>query len=162
MKKLNFIFMMFLLALLVIPACQTTSVDTRAEADAIRNLEDQWSAAVLAGDIDKILSLFASEGVEMDPNAPIFVGLQAIRKANESWFSDTTILFNTYSYKIDTIEVSTSGDLAYVRGTSRISQNTPNAPIVIRNKWIDIWKKFDGKWKVIVNIGNMDNPLAGQ
>ena len=160
MKKSTCIFTTFLLILLVISACHTTKVKINADVNAIHNLEDQWSAALQARDVDKILSFFASEGVEMDPNAPIFVGPQAIREANESWLSDTTILFKTYTYTINPIEVAVSGDLGYTRGNSQVIKNTPDGRIVIRTKWVDIWKKIDGKWKVIVNISNSDNPLA--
>jgi ketosteroid isomerase-like protein len=109
-----------------------------------------------------VLSFFASEGVEMDPNSPTYIGPQAIREANKSWLSDTTILFKTFTYTIDPIEVSASGDLGYARGTSRVKKTTPNGPVEIRTKWVDIWKKIDGKWKVVVNISNSDNLLTGR
>jgi ketosteroid isomerase-like protein len=162
MKKFNLIFVMLTLILLVIPACQTNKVDTLAEADKIRNLEHQWTAAIQSKDIDKNLSFFATEAVAMDPNFPIYVGLPAIRTGFETWFSDTTILFKLSLDIIDTIEVSASGDLAYVRGSSRHIQNMQSGLSESSAKWIDIWKKFDGNWKVIVNISNSDKPLLGE
>jgi ketosteroid isomerase-like protein len=95
----------------------------------------------------------------MKPNTPISIGLQAIRKERESSFTDTTMLYKTYSSKIDTIEVSASGDLAYVRGTDRITTKTPNGLVDDMGKWVDIWKKINGEWKVVVNIWNSDMPL---
>ena len=150
-----------LVAVTIITACQlkTASVDARSEANAIRNLEDQWTVANKAKDIDKIVSFFASDAVVMEPNMPISVGIEAIRKSQESWFSDTTVLYNTFTATIDTIEISASGDLAYARGTGRLSINTPNGPVEEVDKWIDIWKKINGEWKVIVNIWNSDKPL---
>jgi ketosteroid isomerase-like protein len=154
--------MTFLLILLVLSSCQNNKADMNADAKAIHNLEDQWSSALQARDIDKVLSFFASEGVEMDPNLPIFAGLKAIREVNESWLSDTTILFKTFTYTIDPIEVSASGDLGYARGSSRVKKASPKGPVEIRTKWVDIWKKIDGKWKVVVNISNSDNTLTGR
>lgn len=162
MKKMHLFFTMFLLALLIIPACQTTKVDINAEAIAIRNLEDQWTVALQTSDIEKIISFFAPEAVAMSPNSPICVGLQAIRGKNESQFADTTLLYKTYSSTIDIINVSSSGDLAYVRGSDRISTKTPNGLVEEKSKWIDIWKKINGEWKVIVNIWNSDMPLSGK
>jgi ketosteroid isomerase-like protein len=161
MKK---IFYLTLLTAIIVIACQpkTASVDVRAEADAIRNLEDQWTAAIKAKNIDKIVSFFASEAVRMEPNKPIDVGIEAIRKSREFNFSDTTILLETYLATIDTIEVSASGDLGYTRGTERVNQNTPNGPVEEVDKFIDIWKKIDAEWKVIVTIWNSDKPLEGQ
>jgi ketosteroid isomerase-like protein len=155
MKK---IFYLMLLDVLFIIACQpnTKTVNVRAEADAIRNLERQWSVAFQNADKEKCLSFFSTDAVEMSQNEPIVVGLQNIRKLAESHFADTSVIWKTYSYKIDTIEVSSSGDLAYVRGTDRISTKTPKGLVDELSKWIDIWKKIDGQWKIILSIGNSD------
>lgn len=59
--------MIYLLLLLVISACQNNKVDINADVNAIHNLEDQWSSALQARDMDKVLSFFSSEVVEMDP-----------------------------------------------------------------------------------------------
>jgi ketosteroid isomerase-like protein len=98
----------------------------------------------------------------MEPNKPISIGLQSIRKTQESWFADTTVLYNTYTSIIGNIEVSASGDLAYARGTSRLNRNMSNGSIQEVDNWIDIWKKIDGEWKVIVNIWNIENPMEGK
>jgi ketosteroid isomerase-like protein len=149
--------------LFLIGCTKTPSVDTRAEADAIRNIEDQWTAANKAKDINKAVSFFASDAVSMEPNKPISdIGIEAIRKSWESWFSDTTYLHNTITMTIDTIEVSASGDFGYARGTNHYSLKTPNGPVEYVDKFIDIYKKIDGEWKCIVGIWNSDRPLPAQ
>jgi ketosteroid isomerase-like protein len=155
MKK---IFYLMLLAVMIIAACQpkTKTVNLRAEADTIRSLEAQWSVALQNSDKEKIMSLYSSDAVSMSQNEPVVVGLQNIKKHIDSEFADTTVMWKTYSYKIDTIEVSASGDLAYVRGTDRMSTKTPKGLTDEVGKWIDIWKKTDGKWKDIVSIWNSD------
>ena len=159
MKKLLY---SIFVAVMIITACQPktkiASIDTRAEADSIRSLEEQWSDAIKASDVNKIVSFYAVDAVAMSANKPISKGLQAIRKNEESSFSDTTSIFKTYSSKIDSIEVSACGDLAYARGSDRVSQNTTKGPSKEVGKWVDIWKKVDGKWKVIVTIWNSDKP----
>jgi ketosteroid isomerase-like protein len=140
--------------LFLIGCTQTPRVDTRADADEIRNIEAQWAAANKAKDINKAVGFFASDAVQMDPNKPISLGIEAIRRSWESWFSDTTYLHNTITLKIDTIEVSASGDLGYARGTTHYSLKTPNGPVEYADKFIDIYKKIDGKWKCIVGIWN--------
>jgi ketosteroid isomerase-like protein len=157
MKKIT---ALFCTSIIFIGCNRSPVVDTLAEAKAIRNLEDQWTVALQKSDADKIISFFTTEAVAMKPNTPILVGLQAIRKERESSFTDTTLLYKTYSSKIDIIEVSASGDLAYVRGTDHISIKTPNGLVDDMGKWVDIWKKIDGQWKVIVDIWNSDIPLG--
>jgi len=121
MKKI----VMFLVAFVVLTACnQMPVINIRAEAEAIKKIEDQWTEAILAKDIDKIMSIFAPEAVVMNANAPSFIGIQPVRKSLESWFSDTTIFHDTFASAIDAIEVSSAGDLAYVRGNSRLNIST--------------------------------------
>lgn len=153
---------MLLFALSVLTGCNRSLVDIRAEAEAINKIEDQWTAAILAKDIDKIMSIFASEAVVMNSNTPACTGAQAIRESLESWFADTTILLDTFESAIDTTEVSASGDLAYVRGNSRLRISTPNGIVEETDKWITIYRKINGEWKAIVDIWNTDMPISGE
>lgn len=140
---------------------QNPSVDTRAEADKILTITAQWSAAINAGEIEKIVSLFAAEGVAIYPNTPICVGHQAIREAYKSWLADSLFSKN-FSSKVDAIEVSTSGDLAYIWGTNRFSQNTLKGRVDYADKSVSIYKKINGKWKVVVDISNSNQLASGQ
>jgi uncharacterized protein (TIGR02246 family) len=133
-------------------------VDTLAEAEAIRNLENQWTVALQNKDINKVMSIYSSEGVVMKPNNAIYAGLQGIREQVESDFADTAMLWNTTSTTIDIIEVSASGDLAYARGINRGKMKTQAGFVENADKWIDIYKKTDGQWKCIVSIWNSNNP----
>jgi ketosteroid isomerase-like protein len=161
MKKIVYLMLM---AGIIITACQpkTVSIDVSAEADAIRNLENQWTAAIQTKDVEKIMSLKAPEVVTMVPNIPAVIGLDNNRKRMETSWIDTSALYETYSTTIDIIEVSSSGDLAYVRGTDRISIKTQEGTDEDVSKYVDIWKKIDGQWKNIVSIWNSDKPLEGQ
>mgnify|MGYP002352002222 FL=1 len=151
--------MLLLAAFSVLTACNRTPViDIQAEAEVIKNIEEQWTAAIVAKDIDKIMDIFAPEAVIMNANVPACSGFQAIRESQESWFADTTILHESFKSAIDTIEVSASGDLAYVRGNSLLSISTPGGIVEETDKWITIYRKINGEWKAIVDIWNSDMP----
>ena len=155
MKKIS---LLFWTSIILIGCNSTPKVDIVAEAEAIRNIENQWTVALQNKDVDKVLSIYSPEGVVMKPNNGIYVGLQAIRGQLESDFADTTILWNTTSSIIDILEVSASGDLAYVRGINRSNIKTPGGSDEMSDKWIDIYKKIDGQWKCIVGIWNSNKP----
>ena len=104
---------------LVLFGCtRSPSVDTRAEADAIRNIEAQWLA--------------------------------------------DTLVCKTLSETVDTVDVSASGDLAYIRGTIRFSYNSPKGVVGNVGTRVAIYKKIDGQWRVTVDISNSDKPLGDQ
>ena len=141
----------------VVLGCQgAPDVDTQAEAEAIRALSGQWLEAINAQDLEACLAFYAPDAIEMQPNAPAIVGLPAIR----AWF-ETGLLQPGISnfFGPDTIEVAASGDLAYDRGTYRFAMDTPNGRVEDEGKYLMIWKKIGGKWKVIVDISNSDQPL---
>ncbi len=150
---------MLLFTSFILTGCYRTPViDIRAEAEVIKNIEDQWTAAILAKDIDKIIDIFAWEAVTMNANTVACIGAQAIRESQESWFADTTILHDTFESTIDTIEVSASGDLAYARGNARLSIKTSTGIMEETDKWVTIYRKINGEWKAIVDIWNSDTP----
>jgi len=131
-------------------------IDITKEAEAIRNLENQWTVAIQNKDVDKILTLFSPDGVVMQPAKTIIIGVQGIRKKYESDFADTSYVLNTFSGAIDLIDVSVSGDLAYVRGNNRYNIKTATGIVERTEKWIDVWKKIDGQWKCVAGIWNFN------
>jgi uncharacterized protein (TIGR02246 family) len=155
-------FYVMLVAVIIITACQSKNKTASNDADAIRKIEDQWAAANKAKDINKVVSIFASDAVMIEPNKPINVGIEAIKRSWELWFADTTNLHNTFIQTIENIEISASGDLGYARGTSHSSIKTPNGIVENVGNFIDIYKKIDGEWKCSVGIWNNYNPKEGQ
>ena len=138
------------------PSPEIPAVDLAAEEATIRELDRQWMEAVAARDVDAAASFFAPDGIQMQAHGPTVVGRDAIRAWFESWMLDTSM---TNSFAPDVIEVAASGDLAYDRGTYRVVVETPEGPGEDIGKYVVIWKKIDGEWKVILDIANSDSPL---
>jgi len=146
--------LLFLTCIILSGCTSTPNVDIQAEKDIIRNLEDQWAVAFRATDTEKLLSLYGTDAISMSSDKPTLIGLQAIRKSIESLVTDTTLLFNSYKYTTEAVEVSASGDLAYVRGHDEITLKTKDGLVQDKGRYIDIWKKLDGQWKIISVISN--------
>jgi uncharacterized protein (TIGR02246 family) len=146
--------------LLILSGCsRAPRVDTVAEANAIRELDLRWQAAVDAKDIEACLSLYVPDAMQMPANSLAFVGTEAIGKWYESWLMEPGVS-NTFAPEI--IEVAASGDLAYDRGTYRFAVDTPEGRAEDAGKYIVIWKKINGDWKVLADISNSDTPLPVQ
>lgn len=148
--------------ILLLSCTSNPKVDIRAETDVIRSLEDEWSVALQEKDVNKILNFYAPEAVSMSPNKPIMVTLEAIKNGIESMLTDTTLIFKSYKGTVDTIEVSAAGDLAYARGHDEITIKTKDGLVKDEGKWVDIWKKLNGQWKVVISISNSNKPSTVQ
>jgi ketosteroid isomerase-like protein len=133
-------------------------VDVAAEVQAIRELDRQWQAAVDAKDVEATISFYAPDAVKMEPNAPTIVGIDRFREAFEAWLPLPNV---SNQFAPDLIEVAASGDMAWDRGTYHFVMETPDGPIEDVGKYLMVWKKISGEWKVIAECGNSDLP-AGQ
>lgn len=156
MKKIMFY---FITCILIAGCTSTPKVDLVAEAEAIRNLEEQWTVAFQSEDLEKIMRIYAHDAISMSSNKPISNGIESIRESYVSQFADTTILVSTCSLRVENVEVSASGDLAYSKSTENLSINKPEGIVENIIKRVNIWKKIDGEWKCVINIWNSNNPM---
>lgn len=145
-----------LLAGIIITGCQSKENYNSPDVEAIRNIENQFSEVVRTKDLNKVLDIYANDAIEMPPNEPIAVGREAIKKGWEEWFNDTTYLHNEVTSNIDTIVVSASGDLGYVRVTNHYKVKTLKGIIEFDDKCIYIYNKKKDGWKCTVGIWNLD------
>ena len=151
MKRIVF----FLISLAILFGCnRAPNVNIRAEEDAIRKLEANWTVLNQKRDIAKVMEMYAPDAIIMAPGQNVVTGIETIRKQFESMFADTSLLWDTFSWTSEKVEVSASGDLAYIEGSNMMKLKTPNGIIEDSGKGVDIWRKIDGKWKVVLTIWN--------
>ncbi len=146
--------------LLLASACnQQRPADTRAaDESAIRDLDAQWSKTAAANDLEGTVSYYSDDASLLPPNAPIATGKQAIRAAWASLLGPGV----SVSWQVSKIEVSRSGDLAYLMGVYLVTLKDPQGkPLTDRGKLVEVWKKqVDGEWKTVADIYNSDLPLS--
>lgn len=155
MKKMLFSVVM---ALCLLYACEPKqkTVDIQTETNILTDIENQWVAANQARDIEKNMSYYTENSVIMHQGIPIIKGLDSIRKYIESGFADTTVLWNTFNWKTEQIDVSASADMAVVRGTYSFQVKTPDGVNELTGKGIEIFRKVNNEWKASTSIYNSD------
>jgi ketosteroid isomerase-like protein len=57
-------------------------------------------------------------------------------------------------------QVAASGDLGYSRGTYRFRYTANGQPAEEAGKYVVVWKKWNGAWKVAVDVWNTDAPAT--
>jgi uncharacterized protein (TIGR02246 family) len=147
------------LVLLASSCGEKTPPDTRAaDESAIRNLDAQWSKAAAAKDVDGAVSYYSDDASLLGPNAPIASDKQGIRAAWASLLGSDGSL----SWQANKVEVSRSGDLAYVQGVYQMtSKDARGKTVSDTGKSVEVWKKqADGKWKTVADIFNSDMPVV--
>ena len=137
----------------LVAACQPT-VDYAAEEQAIRDLDAEWIAAVAAGDAAKCASLYAPDGSLLPPNMDPVIGLEALEQA---WVTTIETLPNLW-FGPDKIVISAAGDMAWDYGTWEV-KDAPDGAVVDHGKYLVVWQKIDGEWKVVADMFNSSVPL---
>ncbi len=125
-------------------------VDVEADVEAIKKIKDDFGAAMSAGNVDKVVSLYADDAVRIRPNKPPLVGKEAIRSS----FQEYQDKFTVQSEGV-IVDLKVSGDLAFFRGFWN-SIDTPKdggEPFKENGSFVQvIQKQPDGSWKIICNI----------
>jgi uncharacterized protein (TIGR02246 family) len=127
----------------------TASVDTKAAAAEIRKGDDDFFAAVKARDANAIAALYSNDAVSMPENSPPLVGHDAIQKFNQDFLKVPQL---TMTGESETIRFSDDGTMAYDTGKYSVSfADAKGHTIKDEGKYLNVMKKVDGKWKVVVD-----------
>lgn len=145
-----------LAGLLLVPGCQQPSVEALSEDEiaVIRQLTADWLLAHSARDWDSLARHYSSDAVLMPPMAPPIAGRSAIRE----WFRANE---NDTRVEVTILEIDGHGDLAYVRGESRVTLGlSTDVPVTFVGKYLDIRRRqADGSWLVSVDMFSPDVAL---
>jgi uncharacterized protein (TIGR02246 family) len=143
-----------LLAAALVSGCASPArqVDRAADEKAIRELAAKWQKALLARDPVTQAAMFAPDGMSYhDGQAPL-VGPAAIlaweaKSATDHPKADITAT-------TDRIEMAAAGDIAIQTGEGRITGLGANGEdrSVRRQRFVTIWRKVNGEWKVAHDI----------
>lgn len=141
----------------LIAACATTPrADRAAEEARIRELDRQALRAAQAKDAATFANLYSEDAVHIPANMPVARGREALRRA---WAEGLAMPGLSIQWDPTRIEVAESGDLAYVLGTYRVGGDMPGGRMDDRGSYIVIWKKIDGQWRAIADIGASEVPV---
>jgi ketosteroid isomerase-like protein len=141
-------------ASLALAAC-APKVDTVALAAQLTQVDEAWSQAAVARNVDSVAAFYAQDATAYPPNDVAAVGFAAAKKVWAGAFADTSY---RVSWKTVHAAVSQGGDIGYTTGTYEESYNGPRAKRVTNiGKYVCIWaRQPDGTWKAIHDIWNPD------
>jgi uncharacterized protein (TIGR02246 family) len=128
--------------------------DASSDEQAIRALDTAWSHAAQTKDLDKTVSYYADDASMLPPNMPIATGKDAIRAV---WTQLLSAPGGSLTFGPAKVVVSGSRDLAYEIGTFQLTANDAQGkPATSTGKFVVVWQKRAGQWKVVADIFNDD------
>jgi uncharacterized protein (TIGR02246 family) len=127
---------------------------------ALRDLDDQWSKAAGAKNVDKTVSFYSEDAIVLPPNAPSLATKQAIR----GMWKDFLASVSNISWKVTRVEAAKSGDMAYVSGTyETTAKDASGSTTNDRGKYLEVWEKqADGSWKCRADMFSSDLPAVAE
>ena len=142
------------LPVLVFVAC--ASMTANDAADVLRRGAADFAAAANAGNVDRMVSIYADDAVLMPPNLPAFRGRDAIR---QYWTGFVGL--GRVDATIAPDDIQQSGDMAVEVGhyALTITPKAGGAPINDKGKYLITWRKRGGEWKAVYDIFNSEQPL---
>ena len=124
-----------------------------ADVAQVYQLWNEVAAACHAGDLERWLSLWIEDGIQMAPDAPRRLGKAQIRAGMQPGFDH----FIMSDMIINTEEVRVMGDRAYSHGTYTFDMvpKEGGETMAISGKFLDILvKQADGSWKMAIDCHN--------
>lgn len=123
----------------------------------IYGLWNEYAAAINAGDVERWMSLWVDDGLQMAPNSPTRVGKEQIFAAQQTEVN----LYETRSVVIHIEEVSVIGDWAYSHGRYEVEMTSKDRGMIksCSGNFLDIlMKRADGSWRIVIDCRNYSQP----
>ena len=110
--------------------------------DAIMQLTNEWAAAEMALDVDKLNQIVADDWIAGYPGHPITKAtfLSDIRSGKGKLLS----------CDLEPHEVKAFGDIAVVQGS--VTERRLGVDGIIHVAYMDVWSKRGGKWQVVRSL----------
>jgi uncharacterized protein (TIGR02246 family) len=140
-----------IITMVILSACGRSKPDKLTESKNLMNLSREWSSVAGTKNLEKTLSYWADDAVLISAGQPALNGKQAIRKMVEESFKTPGFRI---SWEPQSVEISETGDMAYLIEKSNITFNDSTGhPVTMSNTGVTIWRKQeDGSWKNVVDI----------
>jgi len=133
----------------------------RSRVSDVARINELWKsyvASVNDGNMEKWISLWIEDGIQMPPTTPRRVGKEQIRAEMQPLFD----LFDR-QMTLHLEEVRVAGDQAYSHGTYEFVMTPKSEGDSVKGsgKFLAVLhKQIDGSWKIVVDCFNYDMPLG--
>ena len=166
MKQVSIFFLAITFAGLLTIGCGSNNTDsTASDKDSpatfdltamkkiIQEKNNRFAEAHITGDTTFLNNIFTQDAKVFPPNSDVVTGRSAIAEANSEWVSYGIIEFS---------EETTSfyGNEDYLIDEGNYFLRYGENDIIDKGKYLNVWKKEDGDWKIFRNMWNTSMPAT--
>lgn len=141
--------------LLALAACTkpaAPAADVAADEAALRAGTDAWVAAYNGGDAAGVAAWYATDAILMPPDKAPVAGPAAIREFMVGDMAGSKAA--GVKFVLGEAQQGVSGNLGWHSGVFKVTGSSDAT--VATGKFLETWRKADGKWLLIRDIWNMD------
>jgi uncharacterized protein (TIGR02246 family) len=157
MKKIIFLGLILLSLTGFAQQTGTKQTDLKSDEQAIRSLSMKWLELTRKHDAAACAALFADDGIEYNMNKEPSVGPAAVKKEIIETLEKNPKEEGNWS--TDRVELASSGDLAIEYGKYDIKGLGKNGTETDFGKYVTVYRKVNGTWKVAADIGTSTKPV---
>ena len=124
----------------------------------IEPLNEKYINSIMEDDLAKFLSLFTDDATVMNPFQPTMKGKHAL---TTHWYTNMSRGDATASADVQILDIWSSGNLIYERGSYQITFNQHKSKIIsVHGSYFTVWEKQeDGSYKIKYDIANLNHKL---
>lgn len=127
----------------------------KTDEAAIRRLDEAWGKAATAKDLEAVVGFYAHDGSLVWPGAPAAHGTQDIRA---SWKQTMdTMPGLKLRFTPERIVIADDASLASDFGKVEFGHEDDGKPVMEIGKYVVVWRKEKGSWKVLYDSYNMNS-----
>lgn len=123
----------------------------KEEGKTIRKRTDAFTRAHITGDTAFLNNIFTKDARVLAPNSEAVSGKKAISQLNSEWV-------NYGVHQFEEISTATYGGGDYIVDEGNYFMISGPDSTSERGKYINIWKKVNGNWKIYSKIWNTSLP----
>ena len=137
---------------IVLASCMSPApaTDVAAERGALLEADRAFARETAARGVEGWLDFHLEDAHNVPAAGPAVVGHAAIRERMTAFLADTTQFF---TWEPVFAEVAADGSLGFTYGDWSTTDLSTDS-VTSRGRYLTVWKKHDGEWKVTADIGN--------
>jgi ketosteroid isomerase-like protein len=133
-------------------SCSSAAVDLDVERQRLMDTDRAFARATAERGVEGWLDFHLATAQNIPEAGPVAVGHEAIRESMTAFLADTT---RAFMWEPVFADVSDDGTMGFTYGDWSVTLRATDS-LELRGRYLTVWRKDAGRWKVTADIGNTE------